>query len=295
MFSGKNREVASISIEHSMIKLLVCRGLTVVDYRVLLMNSKFFREGQVSNAVRVSDLVQNVLAEMSGDCTRVVGAVPGFQNTMRVLELPRSAGLNPRVAIPLEARRLMQVSTETYHLRWYRLRDRLDRTRWLVVASSRRSIASLLDVAQKAGIKVTKLEPTPFPLARAVNQPDAIVAWATQVGCDVIILKDSVPVAHQSMFWGTESVESTVLVNRLTEITGRTAADYEATSDEGPLAEDVAVYVCGSPIGRDPGIALQVAENLGRPAGGLAPPLICPADFPVHDLVVNIGLVLREV
>ena len=48
MFKKDNR-VASITIEHGMVKLLTCDGLNVLDYRVLLANPRFFREGQVSN------------------------------------------------------------------------------------------------------------------------------------------------------------------------------------------------------------------------------------------------------
>jgi len=46
--------------------------------------------------------------------------------------------------------------------------------------------------------------------------------------------------------------------------------------------------------GLDETIASQVADSLQRPAGKLAPPLTYPADFPVHDFVVNMGLTLRE-
>lgn len=293
MFFGRQqRKVASITIEHGIIKLLVCRGLQVVDYRVLLANPRFFREGQVSNTTRVAGLVQNLLTEMAGNFQRAIGAVPGFQNTLRLLEFPQASGLDPKVAIPQEASRTMMVSLETYHLDWHRLPDRLGRTRWLVVAASRRSIASLLETAQKAGMGVTTLELRPFALARAVNQPEAVIAWAAPDGCDVVIVKDSVPVEYQSLFWGAELVEDTVFVDRLTEIIGRTVAAYDGASPE-PLSEEAPLYVCGFPISHSPNIASQVAENLQRPAGELALPLSYPADFPIHDLIVNIGLVLQ--
>ncbi len=89
-------------------------------------------------------------------------------------------------------------------------------------------------------------------------------------------------------------VEDTVLVDRLTEVVGRTVNNFNASSPEGPLSEEAPLYVCGSPMRREPAIALRVADNLGRAAGELELPLVAPEDFPMQDLIVNVGLILRE-
>ena len=291
----KDHRIASITIEHGMVKLLTCDGLNVLDYRVLLANPRFFREGQVSNNARIASLLQNVLPEMEGNFRKlVVGGLPGFQSRLQLLELPKGGGLNPEVVIPQEASRIMKVSTETYHLSWHRLPDLLDRSRWLVLAASRRSINSFMDTAQRANIRFNSLDLRPFALARAVNYPEAVIAWVAPDGCDVIIVRDWVPVEHQSLFWGAEMVEDTVLVDRLTEIVGRTIATYDQTASEGPLNEEAPLFVCGSPIRREPEMANRVASNLRRDAGEIVSPLTQPDDFPVQDLIVNIGLILRE-
>ena len=120
------------------------------------------------------------------------------------------------------------------------------------------------------------------------------MAWTATDGCDVVIVKDSVPLEHQSIFWGAELVEDTVLGDRLTEVVGRTIENFNSTSPEGPVSDDAPLYVCGSPMGREPAIGRRVAENLGRTLGELEQILDAPEDFPLHDLVVNVGLILRE-
>ena len=293
MFKKDNR-VASITIEHGMVKLLTCDGLNVLDYRVLLANPRFFREGQVSNNARVATLLQNVLPEMEGDFHKVVGGLPGFQSRLQILELPKNSKMDPGKVIPEQAVSIMKVNLQTDHLSWHRLPDLLDRSRWLVLAASRRSINSFMDTALRANIRFDSLDLRPFALARAVNYPEAVIAWIAPDGCDVIIVKDWVPVEHQSLFWGAELVEDTVLVDRLTEIVGRTIATYDQTASEGPLNEEAPLFVCGSPIRREPEMANRVASNLRRDPGELVSPLIQPDDFPVQDLIVNIGLILRE-
>lgn len=283
-----------MTIEHGVVKLLVCRGLEVLDYRVLLANPRFFREGQVSNSPRVATLLQSILPGMEGDFRRVVGGVPGFQNRLRLMHFPKAQGLDPKVIIPQEASRTMRVSVDTYDLSWLQLPDRLNRSRWLVLATSRRSIGSLVDTAQQAQMGLKVIEPRAFALARAVNSREAVVAWTAPDGCDVVIVKESVPVEHQSIFWGAELVEDTVLGDRLTEVVGRTIDTFNTSSPEGPLSEETPLFVLGSPMGREPSIAARVADNLGRTAGKIELPLTAPEDFPIQDLIVNIGLVLRE-
>lgn len=297
---GKSGPLVSVTIEHGVIKLLVCQGIKVLGYRVLPVNPRFFREGLVTNSVRVAGIIQSALQQMDvilpphGRMGRVVGAAPGFQSNLRLLELPRTRGLDPKVVIPQEARRIMGISPETTQLVWHRLPDRLDRTRWLVATAARRAIASLLDTAQRAGLRLTEVDLRPFALACAVNQPDAIITWVASDGCDVVIVRDSVPVEYQFLFWGAEPVEGAVLVERLTGMAERAIASYDANSVDGPLSDDVTLFVCGSIIASQPEVASRVVDNLGREAGKLNTPLEHEEDFPIQDLIVNIGLALRS-
>jgi len=294
-FKKREEPVATLTIEHGLIKLVVCRGREVLDYRLIPASPQFFRESLVSNQRRISPILQNAFQELGLQGGRVAGAVPGFQTGLRLLSLPRAAGFDPGVVIPQEANRIMGVSPETSLITWHRLPNRVDQTRWLVLSASRRSVTSLLDTARQAGAQVEALELRPFALARAVNERDAVIAWVATDGCDVLVVKGAAPLEYQSLFWGAESVEGDVLAERVTQMVERLIQGFDQNNPEGPLEEDVSLYICGSSIGREPTVAARVAENLQRPLGELAPPLQYPADLPVHDLVVNLGLALAEV
>jgi hypothetical protein len=188
----------------------------------------------------------------------------------------------------------MGVSQETSLLMWHRLSGTKERSRWLVLSAARRSVNAYMDTLAPTHLKVDAMELRAFSLARAVNRPDAIIAWVAPDGCEVVIVRNAVPVAMQSLFWGAEPVEGLVLVYRLTEILERTIATHDQTGILGPLPGDVPLYVCGTPVGLDENVSKQVTETLQRPAGKLAPVLKCPEDFPAHDFVVNLGLALRE-
>ena len=265
-----------------------------MDYRIALASPQFFRESLVNDTARVAGIIRKTLAEMGGDHRRVVGAVPGYQSTLGRIQLPISRGLDPAVAIPPEATRTMGITPATSFLAWHRLPDGIDRSRWIAVSAGRRSVGSLVSAVRAVGVELSSVELRAFALARAVNEPDAVIAWSSIDGCDVVVVVDSVPVALQSAFWGAEPVEGPVLANRLTEIVGRTISAYDAEELETPLSPSVPLFVTGSPVGIEHTVAAQVGANVRRPFEVPKPPLNLPPDFPLNDLIVNVGLALWE-
>jgi len=232
---------------------------------------------------------------MEGSHRHVIGAVPGYQTTVQLMELPNARSLDPSVVIPREAHRTMGISPETSVLTWQRLPGTLDVNQWLVLSATTRSMSTMSAITQAAGIRLEAMELRPFALARAINQPDAICAWTTYDGCDALVIRDWIPVAHQAAYWGPGSeLEATDLINRVTEVVESTVTSYTTQNPDTLITDDVPVYVSGSPAVNEPGIARRVASNMRRTAGELESPLTLPPDFPIHDMIVNTGLALWQ-
>ena len=146
------REVTSITSENGAVKVLVTRGRSVIDYRIVEANPRHFREGLVSDAPRVAGLLQDAVQTMQGRHRRVIGAVPGYQTNLRRLDLPNVKSMDPKVIIPQEARRNLGISPENSYLTWHRLSASVDMAHWLVISATNRSISSLLATVQGAGL-----------------------------------------------------------------------------------------------------------------------------------------------
>ena len=289
------RELTTVSVEHGYMKVMVSQGLDVLDYRVVTVAPQLFREGLASDAMRLATLLQRVLNDMVGSHRHVIGAVPGYQTTLQLMELPNARSLDPGVVIPREAQRTMGISPETSTLTWRRLPGALDVNQWLVLSATTRSMSTMSAIAQAAGLRLEAMELRPFSLARAINQPDAICAWTAYDGCDALVIRDWIPVAHQAAYWGPGSeLEATDLINRITEVVESTVTSYNTQNTDALVTDDVPVYVSGSPAAREQGIARRVAANMRRTAGELESPLALPPDFPIHDMVVNTGLALWQ-
>ena len=287
------KELTSVAIEHGAIKLLVSRGIEVLDYRIVDANPSLFREGLVNDAPRMASLIQRALKGMDGEHSRVIGAVPGYQTTLQRLELPNAKGMDPKIIIPREARRTMGISTENSYLAWHRMPMSTDMAIWLVISATNRSISSLSATIAGAGLRMVAMELRPFALARAVNQADAICAWAAADGCDAVVVRDWVPITHQAAYWGAGSmVEASDLVNRITEVVESTIATHDMQNPEMSVTDDIPMFVSGSPAAHEPSVAQRVAAGLRRPVAEIEPSLILPPGFPVDDMIVNIGLAL---
>ncbi len=293
--TSKPQETTSITVEHGFIKLLVTRGMDVLDYRIVPANPVLFREGMISDASRMAALLKRALQDLDGDHRRVLAAVPGYQTNLRRLELPNVRKMDPSVAIPSEARRTMGVSPESSHLSWRPLPGAADSSNWLVVSATNRSVSSISAMADGAGLSMKAVELRPFAVARATNQPDAVFAWTAADGCDAVVVRDWVPLTYQSAYWGAGSeVQPPDLVNRITEVVESTIAAHDVEAPELSVSKDMPLFVYGSPTGRDETVGVRVAQNVGMATQEPDVPLNVPDGFPVRELIVNIGLSLWE-
>jgi hypothetical protein len=110
----------------------------------------------------------------------------------------------------------------------------------------------------------------------------------------VVLVRRAAPVAYLSVAWGVEVIEGAVSVERLSQMVEQILTRYEASSPEGWVADDVPLFVWGVPAGLEGEVGPGVAANLGRELQLMRPPLEMPEDFPVQELVINLGLALRE-
>ncbi|MCH8346691.1 MAG: amidohydrolase, partial [Chloroflexi bacterium] len=107
--------------------------------------------------------------DLNGRHKRVIAAVPGYQTNLRRIEVPNVKGMDAKVVIPNEARRIMGISTGNSRITWHHLPGTAEISRWLVVSATNRSISSISAPATGAGLAMTAVELRPFAVARAAN------------------------------------------------------------------------------------------------------------------------------
>ena len=288
---SRGRSLVTLTIERGAVKLLTAGDHRVLDYRLQPVNPAFFREGFVSRPSRVAQTVKESLRSLGVARPRVTATVPGYGATLGVVTLPDARGMDPRVVLPREAALRFGITPEGSILRWHRLPGQ-GQARWLVVAAGRRSVDALRDTAAQAGLQLAAVELRPFALARAVNKTDAIIAWQGPDGADTVVVRDAVPVAYQSLFYGAEAPDEEGLIERMSAMIESVLAGANAANTEEWVTEDAALYVLGMPPELAAVVGRGIATNLGRELGETHVPIDLPEEFPVQELIANIGLAL---
>ena len=292
---GSMKEATSVTVESGAMKILSTQRLDVVDYRVVPLSRRLYTGGVVVDAGTISRHLLAALADMKGSHRRLYAAVPGYQSSMRRLDLPDARELDPSVVVPREARRALGVTAENSTLRWQRLPGRSRVARWLIAAASDTSYSGISTLVQGTGHKLRALELRPFALSRAVGPQSVLCVCTSPDGCDVVVVRDWVPHTYQSAYWETDSVANTAdLVQRITEVIENTVDLHNLHNPEASLPVDVPLVVTGGEVERHSSLGALVASNIGRTLVEVINPLNAPDDFPYDSMVVNVGLSLWD-
>ncbi len=281
----------TLSIEGTTLRVLACEGEKVSAWTSLPFNPALLRNGFVFNSKGMAQVIRNALDAKGLHHKKVVAALPGFQSLSRIITLPKGKGVRPKVVLPGEAVRLMRISTDNSYLFW-QAAGNTEQQRFFVLAVPKEPLLSFVETLRLAGLRSAKIDLKPLALARAVNDSDAIIVNAENNSIDIVVVVDSIPVVTRSIFLGEESLSLESASSRVVEELGRTIAFYNDTNRDNPLAQQVPIYLCGA-FAADPELPSMVLSEIGHPMGQPKLVLDVPLDFPIGQMMVNLGLVLK--
>ena len=252
--SRRRGPVVSLSIEGNTIRVVSCQGRRVSAWKSIPFNPTLLQGGFVANAAGLSQVLKSALRDVKPG--RVIVALPGFQSVLRVIALPKVKGLRPAVAVP------------------------------------RVPLLALIDALRQAGIRLWKIDTKPLALARAVNQGHAVVGSLESNSIDVVVVLDHAPVVIRSLFLGEEAVVPEVVLPRFVEEVSRTITFYNDINRGNPLPRTVPIYLCGALSG-NPEVGREIERATGHQVSQAYAVLSYPPDFPVSQMMVNLGLVMK--
>jgi hypothetical protein len=163
-----------------------------------------------------------------------------------------------------------------------------------LLAVPKEPMSLLLRAFSHAGLNPSNIDLKPLALMRAINQKDAVIANCEGNSMELIIVSDDIPVLIRSVFLGEGVANQDYAVGRISDELGRTIVTYNEINKEHPLDQNTPVYLTGAAAAGVP-FALNVAALTGRTVQPLESPIPLPADLPIAEYMVNIGLILKVV
>jgi len=288
-----SKQVVSLYIDDTSLKLLVAKGKGVKKWASLSLEPGLVSEGVITDPARLAHELNDLLHAQGVKGGKVIAGLSGLHCLYRVITLPDL----PRAVLPeavnREAERLLPVALDELYISWQIIHDSKQEIRVFLAAYPRNATNALIETLRHAGIEYYLIDLTPLALARAVNRATAIIADVRLSEADVVIMVEGVPELIRSLPLPTEAVPLPEKLSIVREELERTIKFYNSNNPEKPLDSDVPIYV-SSQLGEEPEFDQSFLDGLEHPVLSLTSPLQCPEGLAVTRYMVNIGLALKH-
>ncbi len=286
------KDVLTLSIEGDGVRAMQTRGRQVVRFASQAVRSGCVVDGLVRDLQEVGGAIDELIAEGKFAHGRVVVAISGMRAISRIILLPKMQPSLLAGAVSREARRELPVPLEEVYLSWQALGERDGQQEVFVVGVPRELLDAAAQALAAGGLRADAMDLKPMALARAVNQPNAIVACFEDDNLEAALVQNGVPVVMRAVAPLAETHTAADRLTRLIEELTGTVRFYNDSHKDAPLASDTPLFLVGSAA--SPALRESVESSLTYPVATPEPPFRLPPDFPVALYTVNLGLAMKQ-
>jgi len=288
------KRILALTIEGTDIRLMSYHNNAIESWKSVPFDARLLKMGQVADPEGLGEIIKNAITGIETNRCYVVCAMPGLRSVSRIITIPNVGKKELDSVVPREVRRTMTVSEEDNYFHWQVLPSETEtaQAHVFLLAVPKEPMSLLLRAFSHAGLNPSNIDLKPLALMRAINQKDAIIANCEGNSMELVIVSDDIPVLIRSVFLGEGVVNQDYAVGRISDELGRTIVTYNEINKEHPLDQNTPVYLTGAAAAGVP-FALNVAALTGRTVQPLESPIPIPADLPIADYMVNIGLILK--
>lgn len=282
--------IVAASLDGASLRLVSLDGRRVVSWARLPIEPRLSLQGHILDPSGLGEAIDDTFTRLDLSRQRVAWALPADRVVARVLEIPEASGPTLDQLVAEEAEVTLGLAPDEHFLFWQRREGRIRRRNVFVLAVPRATILAALDALEIARIHPYTMDLRPLALARAIGRSDAIVLHLGEGSLDVAIISRGIP-----------TLLRTVPVPELPEAAPSCLLDEldrALTSSPGPhpalpLLPEAPIFLVGR-LATDPTLVDQVCSLSGRPIGKVPIPIPGPADFPMTEYLVHLGLALKE-
>jgi type IV pilus assembly protein PilM len=287
------KKIVSIFIRDSNINLLVVNGRRVVKWGRTPLEPGLVAQGVIREETQVADKIKELLRLEKVGAGKVVAGMSGVNSLYRLITLPEMPEAVLAEAVRREARRVLPVSLDEVYLSFQAVPSGKGEKRLFLATYPRNMADSLLRTLRKAGLDPYLMDLAPLALARIPDEPRAIIINSRAEHADIIVIEDRLPQLIRVLSLPSEAKSLRERLPAISEELTRTVMFYNSSHVEKPLASPVPVFVAGE-LAEAPDSWPTLVGRFGFPVSLLPLHIDYPEGFPANDLMVNIGLALKE-
>ncbi len=288
-----SKTIVTLNIEGSSIRVLTAKGRRVRSWGSVPLTPGLAKDGLIVAPAQVGSIIETLLAEKRLSRKRVIASLSAMRSVPRLLSLPRIAPGLMQEAIRHESEREMPVPLHELYLCWQDMGGNGSESRFFVVGVPRTLLDAEVQALSHAGIKSHVLDLKPITLARAVHRKEAVIVNLEADTSDIVLVVEGVPVIMRTLITGGQGVTQEDKVRQTTAEVSRTVEFYNSSHPENPISPATPVVVTGE-LAEDGSILNLLGGAISGPVETLEPAIKLPAELPVAEYAVNIGLALRS-
>jgi type IV pilus assembly protein PilM len=287
------KKIVSIFIRDTDVHLLAMNGKRVVRWANLPLEPGLVAQGVIREETPVADKIKELLRLEKISAGKVIAGMSGMNSLYRLITLPEMPDAILSEAVKREAKRVLPVSPDEVYLSYQPVPSGRGERRLFLAAYPRNMTDALLRTVRQAGLDPYLMDLAPLALARIPDEPRAIIVNSRAEHADIIVIEERLPQLIRVLSLPSEAKSLAERLPAISEELTRTVMFYNSSHLEKPLASSVPLFVVGE-LAEAPDSWPSLAGRFGFPVSLLPLSIEYPEGFPANDLMVNIGLALKE-
>ncbi len=287
------KTVTTLFIRDDTVNLLVVEGKQIKKWASLPLEPGLVKQGLVLDEAQVADRVKELFKLEKASTANVIVGLSGHNSLYRLITLPELPEALIAEAVKHEARRVIPMPLDEVYLSYQLLPAPEGERRIFLAAYPRNITDALIRTLQRAGIELHIMDLAPLALCRILDEPQGIIVNARLDHLDIMVMVDRFPQLIRRLALPSEAESLSEKLPTIIEELNRTVAFYNSSHQDKPIDSTMPVFVSGD-LAQVPENWQSLASQLSYPVSPLSSPLEAPEGFIPNELMVNIGLALKE-
>ncbi len=287
------KNVVTLYIDDSSLRLLVARGKQVKKWATLPLEPGLVKDGVIVNEVNVADRIKELFQTQGVKPGKVIAGLSGLHCLTRPISVPILPRALLAEAVKQEAEKLLPVPVEQLYLSWQSIYTSEGKTYLFIVALPRNSADALVKTLRQAGLNPDIIDIKPLALARVVDEATAIIVDVQPNEFDIVIMAYGIPQPIRTLSLPRNAQTWQQKVPVIAADLDRTIKFYNSSNPGKPLDANLPIYVSGE-LAHVPEAYQVLTGQLGHPVLPLSSVLKCGSQLDTSHYMVNIGLALKK-
>jgi len=284
------RETVTLNVEESCLRLMVLRKKQVRLAISQPLEPGLVRNGTIVDRIKLSQAIGDLFQRNRIKSKRVIVSIGGNGAFYRLISQPPVPSSMHAEAAKREAERLMPVSPSQLHLSYQVMPVSKTESMMSIVGLSRGASEGQVETLKMAGLAPYIMDIKPLAMARAVNEPEAILVDVQEGTFDIVLVTGGLPQIVRSMSFPSPSLPFAEKVEVVAQELDRTVKFHSSTRKDNALGATAPLFISGE-IDRTGEEILS--QRLGYATRPLPEPALALNGLDRRRYLVNLGLALK--